>query len=200
MSILRYSIRSNQQPPAWTVSQRGFLDSEHLYSPHRYVNSQLFNHWLATDSVPSQWKTAVITTELESYIFSSVVITPIAKVPHHTKPSDFRLISVTPVLSRSFEKYIVRQALSQSSTELDFEDQFAFRPTGSTTAAIITLLYAVRSILTSDDYVHVFSFDFSKAFDTVRYETLMNKMTTLEIHDNIYNRINYDRTICHLAS
>jgi len=140
---------------------------------------QLFNHSLATGSVPSQWKTAIIT--------------PIAKVSHPTKPSDFRPISVTPVLSRSLEKYIVRQyiypALRQPSTELNFEDQFAFRPTGSTTAAIITLLHTVRSMLTSDDYVHVFSFDLTKAFDTVRHETLMNKMASLELPDNIYNWI-----------
>jgi len=60
--------------------------------------------------------------------------------------------------------------------ELCFDDQFAFRPTGSTTAAVIALLHTVRTMLSADQYVHVFSFDFTKAFDTVRHETLMNKM------------------------
>ena len=82
---------------------------------------QLFNHSLATGGAPSQRKTAVIT--------------PIAKVPRPTKPNDFRPISVTPVLSRSVEKYyctpIRYPALRQPSTELNFDDQFAFRPTGS---------------------------------------------------------------------
>jgi len=44
-------------------------------------------------------------------------------------------------------------------------------------------------MLSADQYVHVFSFDFTKAFDTVRHETLMNKMVQLNIPDNIYNWI-----------
>ena len=34
------------------------------------------------------------------------------------------------------------------------------------------------------DYVHVFLFELSKAFDMVRQETLMNKTATLGIPDN----------------
>jgi len=72
---------------------------------------------------------------------------------------------------------------------LNFDDQFAFHRTGSITAAIITLLRAVCSILTSDDYVHVLSFDFSKAFDAVRHETLLKKMATFKLPDNMHNWI-----------
>jgi len=42
-------------------------------------------------------------------------------------------------------------------------------------------------MLTTSDYVHVFAFDFSKAFGTVRHHSLMTKMATLELPDNIYN-------------
>ena len=41
----------------------------------------------------------------------------------------------------------------------------------STTAAITAMLHTVRSTLTDNDSVHVFSFDFFKAFDTVRHAT-----------------------------
>jgi len=44
-------------------------------------------------------------------------------------------------------------------------------------------------MLSSNEFVHVFSFDFSKAFDTVRHKTLMNKMVTLDLPDNIFNWI-----------
>ena len=101
------------------------------------------------------------------------------KVPKPTQAADYRPISITPVLSRSLEKYIVHTfiypALQLPYPELCFDDQFAFRPTGSTTAAVIALLHTVRKMST-DQYVHVFSFDFTKAFDTVRHETLMNKV------------------------
>jgi len=68
-------------------------------------------------TVPQQWKTAAIT--------------PIPKVPRPTKPSEFRPISVTPVLSRSLEKYVVCHhiypALRDPPPQLNFEDQYAFR-------------------------------------------------------------------------
>jgi len=44
-------------------------------------------------------------------------------------------------------------------------------------------------MLSSNEFVHVFSFYFSKAFDTVRHETLVNKMATLDLPDNIFNWI-----------
>ena len=58
---------------------------------------------------------------------------------------------------------------------LSFTDQFAFRPSGSTTAALITILHTVTNLLTTNQFVVIIAFDFSKAFDTVRHSTLLNK-------------------------
>ena len=66
-------------------------------------------------------------------------------------------------------------------------NNYAFRPTGSTTAAIIVILHTVRSMLSTIEYVHVFAFDFSKAFDTVPHSTLMSKLATMQLPDSIYN-------------
>ena len=41
-------------------------------------------------------------------------------------------------------------------------DQFAFQPTGSTTAALIDLLNNTTELLQSNEYVILFSVDFSK--------------------------------------
>ena len=49
------------------------------------------------------------------------------------------------------------------------------------------MLHTVRSMLTDNDFVHLFSFDFSKAYDTVRHATLMSKLAQLELPDSIYN-------------
>jgi len=57
-------------------------------------------------------------------------------------------------------------------------DQFAFRPTGSPTATIISFLNSVTKLLLTNPYVVVISLDFSKAFDRVRHSTIMHKMTT----------------------
>jgi len=42
-------------------------------------------------------------------------------------------------------------------------------------------------MLIDSDFVHVYSFDFSKAFDTVRNATLRSKLAQLELPDSIYN-------------
>ena len=60
-------------------------------------------------------------------------------------------------------------------------DQYAFRPTGSTSAATIAILQSVTDLLSSNQYVIVLALDFSKAFDTIRQDTLLNKMDFLDI-------------------
>jgi len=94
-------------------------------------------------------------------------------------------------MSRSLERFVVRKfiypALLQPYSSLDFSDQFAFRPSGLTTAAVVVMLHTVRSMLVDNEFVHVFSFDFSKAFDTVRHVSLASKLAQLAIPDNVYN-------------
>ena len=101
-------------------------------------------------------------------------------------PSDFRPISITSVLSRSFERYIVKSciypALLEPPLRLDFTDQFAFRPTGSTDAAIISLLHTVLTMLSANEYVQVIALDFLKAFDTIRHATLVEKCQGSSCH------------------
>ena len=56
------------------------------------------------------------------------------------------------------------------------KDQFAFRPTGSTTAALVNLFHIVTGMLETDDHVKCFLIDFSKAFDTVSHSILLDKL------------------------
>src|SRR6218665_811995 len=66
-------------------------------------------------------------------------------------------------------------------------DQCAFRPTGSTTAAVIGILHHINEILAVDDYAIFISLDFTKAFDTVGHNALAQKLSSLELPDSIYN-------------
>ena len=139
----------------------------------------LFNLALSLGFTPSQWKQASIT--------------PIAKIPVPSLPSDFRPISLTPILSKLVEKHIVRHfiypLLTEPSPAHCFSDQHAFRPGGSTTTAIIKLLHTTTSMLAANHSVSLILLDFSKAFDTVRHSTLLNKVASLPLPDNIYNYI-----------
>ena len=68
--------------------------------------------------------------------------------------------------SYMMERVVVRQfiypALLRPPISLTFGDQYAFRPTGSTTSAIIDFLHTVTHLL-DNPYVCVIALDFSKA-------------------------------------
>jgi len=138
--------------------------------------SRLFNFLLSTSTVPHQWKQAWI-----------------CPVPFsdHVQPANFRPISITPVLTRIMERTVIQKFIypnfQKPKASLTFDDQFAFRPTGSTTAAIITLLHKVMHLLLTNPYVIVITLDFSKAFDTVHHSTLLNKIAQLDVPDHVYN-------------
>ena len=57
------------------------------------VCAYLFNVSFKTGIVPKQWRTAIVT--------------PIPKIPRPKSLSDYRPISITPILSRIAEKFIV---------------------------------------------------------------------------------------------
>jgi len=139
--------------------------------------AHLFNLSISQSRVPRQWKVSSIT--------------PIPKLTKPQNCQDYRPISITPVLSRVLEKFIVRSFLYPVITDPVFSktisDQFAFRPTGSTTAALITLLQHLTDLVSEYGYVHLIALDFSKAFDTVRHSSLLSKVAGLQIDDQLYN-------------
>jgi len=155
--------------PAWFLRQGAAIFCKPI--------ANLFNLSLFTSTVPKQWKQASIL--------------PIPKVSAPTQHSDFRPISITPVLTRIMERTVVSQFLYSAflspPPSLSFSDQFAFRPTGSPTAAIISLLDVITNLLLTNSYVILIALDFSKAFDTVRHSTLLEKLAQLDIPDNVYN-------------
>ena len=56
-------------------------------------------------------------------------------------------------------------------------DQYAFKPSGSTTAALIHFTDKLIKKLETNNYVRCLMIDFSKAFDTVdQHVLLLNKL------------------------
>ena len=122
---------------------------------------------ISTSTVPHQWKLAAIQ--------------PVPKVPTASQHADFRhIISITPVLNRTLERIFVRKFLYPAHLtpppSLTFSDQYAFRPTGSTSADLIAILQFITDLLSDNQLAIVLALDFSKAFDTIRHSTLLNKM------------------------
>ena len=157
--------------PAWFLR----ISAPIIYKPV----ATLYNLSVTWAVVPKQWKVGVIT--------------PVAKVARPSVCSDFRPITVTPILSRLLEKLVVRKFLypifSDSAFSRHFKDQFAFRPSGSTTSALVNLTHILSDLLQSHPYVHLIALDFSKAFDTVRHFTLLDKCRAFPIPDALFNWI-----------
>ena len=139
----------------------------------------MMNLSLSKYSVPSQWKRACIL--------------PVPKIPVPLSLSDYRPISITPILSRIMERIVVKEfiypTLLHAPSGLCFSDQFAFHPSASTTAALVHLLHTITNQLQNNPYVIVYALDFSKAFDSVRHSAVLNKFSRLNIPDHVYNWI-----------
>ena len=185
------------QSKAWITEETVFklLDTLKVTAPrldelpHRFLRlsapvlarplASLYNMSLISSDILRQWKVSCIT--------------PVPKIPHPVVCSDYRPISVTPILSSIMEKIVVRKflypVLYDASSKFSFEDQYAFRPTGSTACALINLTHQIARLLEEYPYVHLIALDFSKAFDTVRHSTLLKKCADLPIHDFVHNWI-----------
>ena len=141
--------------------------------------SHLYRLSLSQSFPASQWKEAVIL--------------PLPKVPHPNSCSEYRPISLTPIICRILERLLLRQYLHPLLLTHPFplmpslDDQYAYRPTGSTTAALISLFHKISTLLETNSHVHVITFDFSKAFDTVAHAPLINRMASVGLPDHIFN-------------
>ena len=112
--------------------------------------------------VPAAWCTAVIT--------------PVPKYTPVSGVSDLRSISVIPILSRMVERLIVKDHIFHAITPAKLYDQFGFKPTGSTTVALVYITNTISIMLETKKYVRHLPIDFSKAFDSVDHLIVINKL------------------------
>ena len=133
---LKPTTEGPDELPYWFLK----LASPCIAAPLRY----LFSLSLSSSTVLTQWK--------------SVNITPVPKISQPITSSDFRPVSISSILSRIMEKLLVRSFLypvfNMPHQNFSFQDQFAFRPTGSTTAAISAIIHTAATMLISHRYVY----------------------------------------------
>jgi len=139
------------------------------------IIAHIFNTSFHTGTVPQQWRKAIVT--------------PVLKVPKPTSLGDYRPISVTPLLSRTAERLVVSNWLLPAIHIGDLQDQFGFRPTGSTTSALVSIIHHVTEMLERSAFVRCLLVDFSKAFDVVDHTVLLAKLSQLGLPDRALNWI-----------
>lgn len=107
-------------------------------------------------------------------------VTPIFKSGCRNDPSNYRPISVLPVISKIIEK-ILHDRLNSYLTAINFlsNKQYGFRSKSSTLSATIDLLTTIK---TSNDKRMIslgILIDLKKAFDTVSHKLLLNKLENM---------------------
>ena len=166
LSKLKRTACGPDELPYWL-----FKEFAHDLAP---VVTDVFNSSLRQHKVPSSWKMADIR--------------PLPKESPLTCCTQLRPISLTAVIMRLFERLVYRFELSSICNDYINLDQFAYRGGHNSTMALIKCQHTWLKWLDSNaDFVRIFSFDFSKAFDSVSHNILCSKLKQVNINPYIIN-------------
>ena len=121
-------------------------------------------------------------------IFKEGKVTPIFKSGDRTNMSNYRPITVLPILNKILERFVHTQIYNYlTENKILSPNQFGFRPKLSTSTA---LAFFTDNILENADNGLVTAsifLDFSKAFDTVDHVILSRKLKSIGLDDNSLN-------------
>ena len=147
-----------------------FKKSSLILSPKLAV---IFRILLNRGSFPLCWRTANVT--------------PIPKGSSPSvNPDEYRPISITPVLSKVFERLLVKRLYRfiDDSGSLP-SNQFGFRRALGTNDALMHIVHKSQASLDSGHESRLVSLDFSSAFDRVNHKALLYKLRLLGVGGSI---------------
>jgi len=125
---------------------------------------------------------------LERFKFS--LIKPIYKSGDKSFPSNYRPISLLPVLSKIFEKVIYKRLFDHLNSNVILnEHQHGFRSEVSTENASYKLLIEILTALNNKQMVGGIFCDLHKAFDCINHAVLLEKMKFYGVSGKFYNLV-----------
>ena len=123
----------------------------------------VFNYMIMSSTFPSLWKVGHVI--------------PVAKVNAPTTVKDFRPISLLPSLSKAFEHILNDQiTMYLDSRNLLNPFQSGFRKHCGTTTALVKIVDDLKLSMTTDQFSVLVLLDFSKAFDSINHQLLIEKL------------------------
>ena len=104
-------------------------------------------------------------------------IVPIFKGGSKLDVSNYRPISLLPIISKVLERLMYNRLISfLEKYNVIFEHQFGFQKNKSTTLAIMDLYHKIIDSMENKKTPSCIFLDFAKAFDTVNHNILLNKL------------------------
>ena len=123
--------------------------------------TDLYNLSLSSGKIPTEWKTANVT--------------PVFKKDSKNSVSNYRPISLLPIVSKVLEKCILKKVFNHFEKYLsDF--QFGFIKGRSCVSQLLSVFHEIDSLLDTNTEIDVLYLDFSKAFDSINHAKLLVKL------------------------
>ena len=165
------ALKINKSTGLDRISARLLKDAAVIIAP---TLTDIFNQSLKSSTFPK--------------IFKEGKVTPIFKSGDRTNMSNYRPITVLPILSKILERFVHTQIYNYlTENKILSPNQFGFRPKLSTSTA---LAFFTDNILENADNGLVTAsifLDFSKAFDTVDHVILSRKLKSIGLDDKSLN-------------
>ena len=134
--------------------------------------TKLFNLSILKCRLPRMWKKSAII--------------PIPKAKDSSAPSNYRPISLLPLLSKLLEKHIYGLINQHLQSHGFFADsQWGFTEGRSTVTALIKCVDDWLKALEEGKEICAVFFDYRKAFDTVPHQPLIAKLSALDLDNSI---------------
>ena len=108
------------------------------------------------------------------------IIIPIYKKENPDEISNYRPISILPILSKIFERSAVDQMVEYlEKNNLISPNQHAYRKLHSTVTCLTEVINHVHNLLENKKHTAIASLDLSKAFDSINHKLILKKLTNL---------------------
>ena len=131
--------------------------------------TKLFNLSI-TAGCPDNWKIARIV--------------PIPKADDMSSPTNFRPISILPIVSKVLERHISNIIMDHLEHVAPISpNQWSFMPGRSTISALLSITNTCLQALDDGHDVCTIFFDIHKAFDSVPHQLLMEKLKVIGLND-----------------
>ena len=113
-------------------------------------------------------------------IWKQARVTPIPKINNPSTENDLRPISILPTLSKIYEKLVSRQIVDFIDDQKLLSCNISgFRKGHSTASTLLNIRDDITMAMKRGEITLLVLADFSKAFDTIKYKTVLTKLSKL---------------------